>query len=165
MGFASISMEKYIRLHLKSNPEQNEKDVRKHLERALNDYQKGVKCFCGNDIWVVGSAFAGNTCFKCITGEDFPDNDYEIDTAIIKRENNKGRRHINDIDPTKINGFFNDEGYEINTGLIKKPSLCISCVSNNISNAEEDLLCNMNRYDQRNSEDFVCGAYKNAITG
>jgi len=85
MGFASISMEKYIRLHLKSNPEQLEKDVRKHLERALKAYQNEVKCDCGNDIWVVGAAFMGNSCFTCITGEAFPDNDYEIDTAIIKR--------------------------------------------------------------------------------
>ena len=162
MDFTSISLESYIRLHLKSNPDQKEKEVRKYLEMALKAYQNGVKCNCGNDIWVVGAAFMGNSCFTCITGEALPDNDYEIDTAIIKRENNKGRRHINDIDPTKIAGFFNDDGYEINTDLIKKPSLCLTCVSNNIGNPEEDLLCNMNRYDQRNSEDFKCHAYQNA---
>ena len=31
---------------------------------------------------VPGSAFAGNACFTCITGEAYPDGDYEIDEAI-----------------------------------------------------------------------------------
>jgi len=29
-----------------------------------------------------------------------------------------------EMDKTQINGFFDDEGYEINSELIKKPSLC-----------------------------------------
>ena len=45
--------------------------------------------------------FVGNSCFTCITGESYPTNDYEIDSAIKKRENKKGRRHIDDIDPKK----------------------------------------------------------------
>ena len=160
MAFASISIEKYIKIHLKSNPEENEKDLRKHLERALDAYQKGVKCACGNDIWVVGSAFAGNSCFTCITGEANPDGDYEIDDATFKREDKKGRRHIDSIDRTKIAGFFDDDGYEINMNLIKKPSLCISCINDN--NPHEDLLCNMNKYNQKDKEEFVCGAFKKA---
>jgi len=37
--------------------------------------------------------------------------DYEIDSAIKKSENKKGRRHIDEMDPTKIAGFFDDDGY------------------------------------------------------
>lgn len=158
MGFVPISIDKYVKKHMESNPFDNEKELRKHLNSALTDYNRGVKCSCGNDIWVIGSAFAGNRCFTCITGESQPDSDYEIDSAIEKRQNNKGRRHIDLIDKLKINGFFDDDGYEINTELIKKPSLCITCAKND--NPNEELLCNMNRYDQRNNKKFKCFAYE-----
>jgi len=84
MGFVPISIDKYIKKHLESNPSENEKDLRKHLDSALEDYNIGVKCSCGNDIWVIGSAFAGNSCFTCITRESQFDSDYEIDLAIKK---------------------------------------------------------------------------------
>ena len=158
MGFVPISIDKYIKKHLESNPSDNEKDLREHLNSALADYTKGVKCSCGNDIWVIGSAFAGNSCFTCITGESQPDSDYEIDSAIRKRENKKGKRHIDQMDKSQIHGFFDDDGYEINTELIKKPSLCITCAIDD--NPNEELLCNMNRYDQRNSKEFKCFAFK-----
>ncbi len=163
MGFIPISIEKYIKKHLKSNPKEKEKDVRASLQRALKDYQDGKKCSCGNDIWVIGSASTGNMCYTCITGEGFPEDDYEIDTAIIKRENKKGRRHINDIDPTKICGMFDDDGYEINADLIKKPSLCLTCKNDAYDDPEEQMLCTLNRYDQRNEKVFKCGSYRKNI--
>ena len=86
MGFLSISISGYIKKHLKNNPGENEKDLRKRLNSALADYRKGVKCSCGNDIWVVGSASVGNSCFTCITGENFPTDDYEIESAIKKEK-------------------------------------------------------------------------------
>jgi hypothetical protein len=107
---------------------------------------------------VIGSASVGNSCFTCITGESSPDNDYEIDGALLKSESKKGQRHINDIDPTKIAGLFDDDGYEINPELIKKPSLCLTCVNDDEPNQE--LLCNMNRFDQKNDKEFKCFAYK-----
>ena len=55
-------------------------------------------------------------------------------------------------------GFFDDDGNEINSDLIKKPSLCLTCVHDDDSN--EELLCNMTRFDQRNENDFICFAYK-----
>jgi len=158
MGFVPISIDEYIKKHLESNPSDNEKDLRMRLNTALADYNKGVKCFCGNDIWVIGSAFAGNGCFTCITRENQPDGNYEIDSAIKKRENRMGQKHIDQMNKSQIHGFFDDEGYEINTELIKKPSLCITCANND--NPNEELLCNMNRYDQRNDEEFKCFAYK-----
>jgi len=80
-GFVPISIEKYIQSHLKTNPDENPKELRNNLTRALKDYQNGIKCQCGNSIWVLGSAFAGNSCFTCITGEARPDHDYEIKEA------------------------------------------------------------------------------------
>lgn len=158
MGFVPISIDTYIKKHLENNPTENEKDLRERLNSAILDYKNGVKCSCGNDIWVIGSASAGNNCFTCITGENVPTDDYEIDIAIKKNQNRKGRRHINDIDPTKIAGFFDDDGYEINIDLIKKPSLCLTCINDNDPN--EELLCNMTRYDQKVDTDFKCFAYK-----
>ena len=158
MGFLPISIEKYLTRHLKNNPAENEKDLRDRLNSALIDYKKGVKCSCGNDIWVIGSAAVGNSCFTCITGESHPTDDYEIDSAIRKSENITGRRHIDDMDPAKIAGFFDDDGYEINTDLIKKPSLCLTCVNDDDPN--EEMLCIMTRYDQKDDKEFICFAYK-----
>jgi len=161
MDFVPISIDKYVSMHLKNNPTEDEKDLRKRLHEALTSFKKGIKCSCGNDIWVIGSAYTGNRCFTCITGESFPSDDFEIDSAIINSENKKGRKHIDSIDKTKISGFFNDNGFEINTDLIKKPSICLTCI--NDDNPKEEILCNMNRYDQRDDKDFICFAYKNKI--
>jgi hypothetical protein len=158
MAFIPISIDSYVKKHLKSNPSDNENDVREQLDTALSDYKKGIKCQCGNDIWVIGAAFVGNSCFTCITGESEPSDDYEIDSAIKKTKSKKGQRHIDDIDPTKIAGFFDDDGYEINTDLIKKPGLCMTCLHDNDPN--EEMLCNMTRYDQKDDKGFKCFAYK-----
>ena len=157
MGFVPITFEKYIEKHLENNPSAKEADLRKHLKSALDAYKNGIKCSCGNDIWVIGSASVGNSCFTCITGESYPTDDYEIYSAIKKRENKKDRRHIDDIDPSKIAGFFDDDGYEINTDLIKKPSLCLIC--KNDDNQNEEMLCNMTRYDQKDDIEFKCFAF------
>jgi hypothetical protein len=157
MGFVPITTDKYVAMHLENNPTEKEADLRKRLESALNDYKNGIKCSCGNDIWVIGSVSVGNSCFTCITGESHPTDDYEIDSAIKKRENKKGRRHIDDIDPTKIAGFFDDDGYEINSDLIKKPTLCLIC--KNDDNPEEEMLCNMTRFDQKDDNEFKCFAF------
>ena len=81
-GFTPIEMEDYIRRHLKSNPDTSRKEIETGLRSALTDYKAGVKCDCGNPIWVIGSAVMGNACFTCITGEAMPDSDFEIDEAI-----------------------------------------------------------------------------------
>ncbi len=159
MGFIPISIGKYIEVHLKSNPSEKEPDLRKNLNAALKAYSDGVKCSCGNDIWVIGSAAVGNSCFTCITGDSFPEDDYEIETATKKRDpEKKGRRHIDDMDPTKIAGFFTDDGYEINVDLIKKPSLCLICRHNDVD--EEEMLCTLTRYDQRNDAEFQCFGFR-----
>jgi hypothetical protein len=63
MGFIPISIDNYVRIFMKSNPTFDEKDLRQNLHRALKDYRNGVKCSCGDDIWVNGSAIVGNSCF------------------------------------------------------------------------------------------------------
>jgi hypothetical protein len=46
------------------------------LKEALEDYKRGAKCQnCGNPIWMIGSALAGNMCFTCITGEAISEDD------------------------------------------------------------------------------------------
>ena len=157
MGFKPITIDEYVTKHLKSNPSTNEKALRNRLQTALKDYQNNIKCNCGTDIWVIGSASLGNNCFTCITGESVPKGEFEIDSAIQKNEGGNKGIHIDDMDPTKIGGFFDDDGYQINTDLIKKPSLCISCQKND--DPHEEFLCNMTRYDQKDDEEFTCGAY------
>jgi len=159
MSFIPISIDKYVIKHLRSNPDENEKVLRVRLEAALDSYKRGVKCHCGNDIWVIGSAQVGNSCFTCITGESHPAGDYEIDTAINKIDS-KGRKHIDEMDPTKIAGIFTDDGYEINPDLIKKPSMCLTCLKNLDPGPEDDFLCNLNRYDQSDCDNFKCHSYE-----
>jgi len=60
----------------------------------------------------------------------------------------------------EINGLYDDNGNKINPDLIPVPSLCIICKSYEETDWEENMLCNLNRFDQRNSKDFKCGAYE-----
>ena len=80
-GFAPIQTNKFVEKYIKSNPDTSRKEIETSLKAALDDFKSGVKCDCGNPIWVIGSAVAGNACFTCITGEAVPDSDYEIDEA------------------------------------------------------------------------------------
>jgi len=81
-SFVPISLEEYVELHLKSNPDTSREEITIALRDALEDYKKGVLCLnCGNPIWVIGSAFASNMCVSSITGEAIPEDDYEIDKA------------------------------------------------------------------------------------
>jgi hypothetical protein len=72
MEFVPISIKKYIEKYLTNNPSENEIELRKRLDTAIEAFQNGVKCSCGNDIWLIGSAEIGNSCFTCITGERKP---------------------------------------------------------------------------------------------
>lgn len=157
MRFVPITIDKYVRKHMKSNPSDDEKELRNRLKLALKNYRNGTKCSCGKDIWVIGSAVVGNCCFTCITGESSPQDVYEIAEAVKKGRNIRGDNHIDELNPSQIKGFFDDEGYEIRTDLLRKPSLCLICKKDDDPN--EEMLCNMTRHDQKNEEDFVCYAY------
>ena len=92
MAFIPISMEKFIPLHLSSNPTYTRADVESRLEAALAAHKAGTRCDCGNPIWVIGSAEAGNACFTCITGDAFPTDDYELEEALSSQRPERRRR-------------------------------------------------------------------------
>ncbi len=54
--------------------------------------------------------------------------------------------------------YFDDDGTEVNPDLFPKPQLCLSCKKN--EDSSEEMLCNLNRLDQRNSSEFKCFAYE-----
>lgn len=158
MKFIPITMDAYVKQHLENYPETNERNLRHRLETALATFRRGVRCDCGNDIWVIGSASVGNSCVTCITGETTFNEYLEIGDALPKRQQPEGRRHIDDIPRDQISGFFRDDGFEINMDLVPKPSLCLTCIHNNDS--DEEILCNLTRYDQKNQKEFKCFAYR-----
>ena len=82
MGFSPIAFDEYVSLYLKNNPGTPREEIVGGLRDALADHKAGKRCDCGNEIWVLGSAVAGNACFACITGEARPNEDYEIDEAM-----------------------------------------------------------------------------------
>ena len=54
--------------------------------------------------------------------------------------------------------FFDDDGTEINPDLVRKPSLCISCIHD--EDPSQEVLCILNRHDQQGEDNFQCGAYE-----
>lgn len=83
MGFHPISIEKFIASYKQLNPSEDIKVLRESLAIALKSYQDGDMCHCGSPIWVIGSAIVSHACYTCITGEAVPDEDYEIEEALI----------------------------------------------------------------------------------
>jgi hypothetical protein len=59
-----------------------------------------------------------------------------------------------------INGFYDDNGNKIDLNTIPVPPLCTICKNNHVDDWHENLLCLMNRNDQRNKKEFVCGAFQ-----
>lgn len=157
--FIPVSLDEFIEIHLEANPNENSSVLRIRLESAIDAFRTGKKCTCGNDIWVVGAASNDFKCFQCITGKKHPAGEYEID-SVINKVDKFGRRHVDEMDPRKICGLFDDEGYEIKKDSIRKPSLCITCRKNIYPGLEDEILCNLNRQDQKGSKTFECGAYE-----
>ena len=79
-GFTPISISRYVKLHAKSNPDTDTKELSRQLHQLLDAKLAGALCECGEPIWAIGSAQAGMGCFTCITGEAAPDYDYEVVT-------------------------------------------------------------------------------------
>lgn len=77
-GFIPIGLMDYVELHLRSNPGTDRDDLIFRLKDMLEDSRRGVRCNCGEPIWIIGSAEVGHGCFACITGDPVPDDDYEI---------------------------------------------------------------------------------------
>ena len=85
MSFVPISLDDYVRLHLRSNPGIVRDELVGRLQAALADFHADERCACGARIWVIGSAEVGNGCFTCITVDAWPREDYEIEEACADR--------------------------------------------------------------------------------
>ena len=67
---------------------------------------------------------------------------------------------LNGIEPVQVvSGLFNDDGSEINADLVPKPGLCLTCKKDN-AGGKEEILCVLTRNDQRDDDEFECGAYE-----
>jgi len=76
--FNPITINVYIALHKKNNPNTNIDRLRKDLNHFKALKLQGQKCDCGNPIWIIGSAISGWDCFTCIAGETDSSDDFEI---------------------------------------------------------------------------------------
>lgn len=158
MKYTPITIDNYVALHVQNNPTVIASELREKILAALQDFKNGIKCQCGNDIWVIASATAGNSCFNCIMGDTSPTTHLEIEDAINKNQNRSRGRHIDDIPPMEISGYFDDDGYELNIDLIKTPAMCLICKNNEDPNQE--IMCNLNRLGQTEGEEFICVAFR-----
>ena len=64
-----------------SNFELDKDDVQTYGLTLPPAFRSGLKCKCGQPIWVIGSAEVGFGCFTCITGETYSSGDYELEEA------------------------------------------------------------------------------------
>ena len=56
--------------------------------------------------------------------------------------------------------YFDDDGNPIDPKTIPMPKLCLSCEKKD--DKSEEILCNLNRLDQRDDDEFICYAYKSS---
>ena len=75
-----ITIKKYAKKHIESNPGSTIDDVKESLQAAVERQRDGASCaVCEQPIWALGSAFSGfDGCFTCITGESDDSGDYEV---------------------------------------------------------------------------------------
>jgi hypothetical protein len=81
-GFVPIPFDRYVDHHMLNNPSVDRAEFTRRLREAVDARKAGARCACGAFIWAIGSAEAGAACCTCITGEAWPDSDYEIDEAL-----------------------------------------------------------------------------------
>ncbi len=55
-------------------------------------------------------------------------------------------------------GFFRDDGTAINSDLIKKPGLYVTCRKDD--DPQEEILCTVTRVDQQDEQQFQCDAFE-----
>ena len=58
----------------------------------------------------------------------------------------------------ELYGYFDDDGNPLNPDFIQKPGLCLVCNKN--LDPDEEIICNLNRLDQRNQDKFICYAFE-----
>ncbi|CAN5567277.1 hypothetical protein BH10ACI3_BH10ACI3_23250 [soil metagenome] len=53
--------------------------------------------------------------------------------------------------------YYDDDGNELDPLDLARPQMCTLCEKND--DADEEILCNLNRLDQRDEPVFKCGAF------
>lgn len=53
--------------------------------------------------------------------------------------------------------YFDDDGNELDPSTIPIPKLCLMC--DKMDDEHEEILCNLNRLDQKDEREFKCGAF------
>jgi hypothetical protein len=61
--------------------------------------------------------------------------------------------------------YYNDDGHELNPGLMLKPRFCLACTYDDATDEMEQILCNLTRLDQQDEAEFVCLAFVSKTTG
>ena len=80
--FSPISIDGFVKKHVRSNLGENVADLRASLKEAVEAKRDGCKCMCGQPIWAIGTAIVGtDMCFTCMTGESDGSDDYEIESV------------------------------------------------------------------------------------
>ncbi|PTN09613.1 hypothetical protein [Mangrovibacterium marinum] len=112
---------------------------------------------------------------KCVFDFDFDVEDLLPSLEQIRecaRENRELREKEDELDengdeeddecvvPDFQDGFFDDDGSPIDPESVPVPGLCVICKMYQVDDPEENLLCLMNRFDQRNDDDFQCGMFE-----
>ena len=70
-------------------------------------------------------------------------------------------------DPANIpvyNGIFDDYGNKIDRLSLPMPDLCLSCASFLDDDWDENLLCDMTRFNRKEEEEFKCYAWRESIS-
>jgi len=53
--------------------------------------------------------------------------------------------------------YYDDDGNELDPAEIRLPRMCTMCDKR--GDPHEEILCNLNRLEQRNESDFKCGSF------
>lgn len=59
-----------------------------------------------------------------------------------------------------VGGLFNDDGTRIDPLKVPIPELCLRCKSYLSDDWEDNILCTLTRNDQRDEDEFDCGAFE-----
>ncbi|HEX3102462.1 MAG TPA: hypothetical protein VHQ01_11745 [Pyrinomonadaceae bacterium] len=53
--------------------------------------------------------------------------------------------------------YYDDDGNELDPSMIPMPKMCLMCEKKDLP--DEEILCNLNRLDQKGEPVFQCGAF------
>lgn len=85
--------------------------------------------------------------------QELIDDEKQMDEIIARHDNAQP-------DPCFTGGFFDDDGTPVDPESVPIPDLCVICKMYQVNEPEENLLCLMNRFDQRNDGGYKCGMFK-----